>query len=206
MIAGDSLEYEFITEEIQKLKLNDIVLTCEIGLRRGLGSKTIMDAVISKGAVYYRHIAVDPYGSLNYQHCDDSSPTVKDYTDYMKVETLVDLHKYTQFAFFEFPDGVDLDFFDEDSNKSNVIADYGLVYNNTNLIDLRGNVVLTTHNNDTLFAKQLYFDQNREWLFTNLPVRFRTNNEIINGNGFDSNSDFTNAEVLETFGIIYIDE
>ena len=65
MIAGDSLEYEFITEEIQKLKLNDIVLTCEIGLRRGLGSKTIMDAVISKGAVYYRHIAVDPYGSLN---------------------------------------------------------------------------------------------------------------------------------------------
>ena len=110
------------------------------------------------------------------------------------------------FAFFEFPDGVDLDFFDEDSNKSNVNADYGLVYNNTNLIDLRGNVVLTTHNNDTLFAKQLYFDQNREWLFTNLPVRFRTNNEIINGNGFDSNSDFTNAEVLETFGIIYIDE
>ena len=110
------------------------------------------------------------------------------------------------FAFFEFPDGVDLDFFDEDSNKSNVIADYGLVYNSTNLIDLRGNVVLTTHNNDTLFAKQLYFDQNREWLFTNLPVRFRTNNEIINGNGFDSNSDFTNAEVLETFGIIYIDE
>ena len=50
MIAGDSLEYEFITEEIQKLKLNDIVLTCEIGLRRGLGSKTIMDAVISKGS------------------------------------------------------------------------------------------------------------------------------------------------------------
>ena len=64
--------------------------------------------------------------------------------------------------------------------EGNVIADYGLVYNNTNLIDLRGNVVLTTHNNDTLFAKQLYFDQNREWLFTNLPVRFRTNNEIIN--------------------------
>jgi LPS export ABC transporter protein LptC len=111
-----------------------------------------------------------------------------------------------EFAFFEFPEGLDLDFFDEESNKSNVIADYGLVYNSTNLIDLRGNVVLTTYNNDTLFAKQLYFDQNREWLFTNLPVRFRTNNEIINGNGFDSNSDFTNAEVLETFGIIYIDE
>lgn len=104
MISGDSLEYEFITEEIQKLKLNDIVLTCEIGLRRGLGSKTIMDAMISKGAVYYRHVAVDPYGNLNYQHYDDGVPATADYTDYMKVETLVDLCKYTQFAFFEFPD------------------------------------------------------------------------------------------------------
>ena len=48
MIAGDSTEYEFISEEIAKLELPPVVLTCEIGLRRGLGSKTIMDAIISK--------------------------------------------------------------------------------------------------------------------------------------------------------------
>ena len=81
MIQGDSKEYEFITEEIQKLNLGDVVLSCEIGLRRGLGSQTIMDAVISKGVPHYRHIAVDPYGNLNYQHYDD-----------------------VEFAFFEFPD------------------------------------------------------------------------------------------------------
>ena len=111
-----------------------------------------------------------------------------------------------EFAFFEFPDGVNLDFFDDDNNKNNVVADFALVYTETDLIDLRGNVVLTTHNNDTLFAEQLYYDQKTEWLFTNQPVRFRTKNEIINGNGFDSNRNFTNAEVLETTGIIYIDE
>lgn len=110
------------------------------------------------------------------------------------------------FAFFEFPDGVDLDIYDDDNNRSNVIADYALVYTETDLIDLRGNVVLTTHNKDTLFAEQLFYDQKTEWLFTNQPVRFRTKNEIINGNGFDSNRNFTNAQVLETTGIIYIDE
>ena len=110
------------------------------------------------------------------------------------------------FAFFEFPIGVNLDIFDDDNNRSNVIADYALVYTKTDLIDLRGNVVLTTHNKDTLFAEQLYYDQKTQWLFTNQPVRFRTKNEIINGNGFDSNRNFTNAEVLETTGIIYIDE
>lgn len=110
------------------------------------------------------------------------------------------------FAFFEFPESINLDFFDDDNNKSNVVADYALAYAATDIIDLRGNVVLTTHTNDTLFAEQLYYDQKREWLFTNMPVRFVRQNEIINGNGFDSNRNFTNAEVLETHGIIFIDE
>jgi len=104
VIQGDSIEYEFITEEIEKLNLTDIVLTCEIGLRRGLGSKTIMDAVISKAIPHYRHLAVDPYGNLKYTHYDNGLPYRRDYTDFMKIETLFDLVKYKEFAFFEFPD------------------------------------------------------------------------------------------------------
>ena len=104
MIAGDSTEYEYISEEIAKLDLPPVVLTCEIGLRRGLGSQTIMDSIISKGPEHYRHLAVDPYGNLNYQHYDDRPPYTADYTDNMKVETLFDLVKYKEFAFFEFPD------------------------------------------------------------------------------------------------------
>ena len=104
MIAGDSTEYELISEEISKLILDQVVLTCEIGLRRGLGSKTIMDAIISRGTEHYRHIAIDPYGNLNYQHYDDKPPYTADYTDSMKIETLYDLVKYKEFAFFEFPD------------------------------------------------------------------------------------------------------
>ena len=92
------------------------------------------------------------------------------------------------------------------NNKSNIIADYAIVYDETDLIDLRGNVVLSTHQKDTLFAQQLYYDQKKQWLFTNVPVKFRTKNELINGNGFDSNRDFTNAQVLEVTGKIYIDE
>ena len=68
MIEGDSSEYDLITKEINKLKFEDVVLTCEIGLRKGLGSKIIMDAVLSKGVANYRHLAVDPYGNLNYKH------------------------------------------------------------------------------------------------------------------------------------------
>ena len=133
------------------------------------------------------------------------------YTDSGRIKSILQSPKMNdysnrEFAFIEFPESVDLTIFDTDQNQSNIVADFAIVYDETDLIDLRGNVVLSTHQKDTLFAEQLYYDQKRQWLFTNVPVRFRTKNELIDGNGFDSNRDFTNAQVLEVTGKIYIDE
>ena len=111
-----------------------------------------------------------------------------------------------EFGFSEFPQGINLDLFDEKNNKSNIISDYAIVYDKTGIIDLQGNVVLSTTSKDTLFAQQLFYDQNREWLFTNKPVTFRTGNDVINGKGFDSDAKFTKAQVLEIDGIITLDE
>jgi len=111
-----------------------------------------------------------------------------------------------EFVFNEFPEGIDLDLFDEQNKKSNVVSDYAIVYDKTGIIDLQGNVILSSANNDTLFAEQLYYDQNREWLFTNKPVTFRTGRDVINGKGFDSDVKFNKAEVLEIDGIITLDE
>ena len=110
------------------------------------------------------------------------------------------------FPFSEFTEGIVLHLFDSNNQKSTIIADYAIVYDKTNLIDLQGNVVLTTHDGKKLNAEQLYFDQKKEWLFTNKPVKFADNEQIINGNGFDSNMDFTTSRVLEITGIVYLDE
>ncbi|MEL0457275.1 LPS export ABC transporter periplasmic protein LptC [Tamlana flava] len=110
------------------------------------------------------------------------------------------------FPFHEFTDGVTLYIFDKDNKKSTVVADYAIVYGNTDLIDMRNNVVITTHDNSVLKTDQLYYDQKKEWLYTNEPVEFQTEQDLIKGNGFDSNSKFTNAEVLEVTGIITLEE
>jgi len=133
------------------------------------------------------------------------------YTDSGKVKAILVSSKMLDFsnrdfAYTEFTDGVHLDIFDDKNQKNTVVADYAIVYNKTDLIDMQGNVVLSTHQNDTLFAEQLYYDQIKEWLFTNKPVTFRTGTDLINGNGFDSDSNFTQAEVLEINGIITLDE
>jgi LPS export ABC transporter protein LptC len=111
-----------------------------------------------------------------------------------------------EFPFYKFPEGIDLTLFDDNDNKNTVKSDHAIVYDQTNLIDLKGNVVLTTSNYDTLFTEQLFYDQKKEWLFTNYPVKFRTKDYITNGIGFDSNKNFTNAQVLEVNGRIFIDE
>ncbi len=133
------------------------------------------------------------------------------YTDSGKIKAILLSPKMLDyqnraFPFFEFPNGIVLDLLDEDNKKNVVIADYAINYINTNLIDLQGNVKITTSTNDTLYAEQLFYDKNKDWIFTNKPVKFRQGQDLINGNGFDSDSKFTNAEVLEVTGIITLDE
>ncbi len=110
------------------------------------------------------------------------------------------------FPYYEFTDGVILYVFDDENNRTSITSDYAIAYDKTGLIDLKGNVVLATHTQDTLFAEQLFYDQEKEWIFTNLPVTFRQGYDVINGNGFDSNSKFTEAEVLEIDGVFTLEE
>lgn len=106
------------------------------------------------------------------------------------------------FPYYEFPEGATLHIFDDDK-KSTIVSDYAIVYDATSIIDLQGNVVITTHDNRILKSEQLYFDRQREWLFTNESVTFESGTDIIHGNGFDSNGDFTNAQVLEVNNSVF---
>lgn len=105
-----------------------------------------------------------------------------------------------KFGYSEFPDGVTLYVYDANNQKSTIVSDYAIRYEGTDLIDLQGNVIVATAQNDTLFAEQLYFDQSKEWVFTNLPVTYKSADYITHGSGFDSDKDFTKAEVLEISG------
>ncbi len=70
------------------------------------------------------------------------------------------------FPYREFPEGVYIEFFGKDNEKSTVTADYGIVYSGTGLVDLRGNVVIFTADSTLLEGEQLYWDQNQSWVFT----------------------------------------
>lgn len=110
------------------------------------------------------------------------------------------------FSFNEFTNGVILHLYDEKNKRNTIISDYAIIYDKTNLIDLRGNVIVSTPTKDTLFADQLFYDQNNEWIFTNLPVKFKSTDYVTHGNGFDSDKAFTKAQVLEINGLFAVKE
>jgi len=127
MIQGDSVEYEIIKEACQSLT-NDKLLTCEIGVRQGQGSKIILDELVFKD---HWHIGIDPYGNLNYEHYDNSGAYTCDYTNDMKLQLIKDLD-YKNFTLFpmgddefmkRFHDGVPIY-----RNEKEIINKYDLVH------------------------------------------------------------------------------
>lgn len=122
------------------------------------------------------------------------SPKMLDYTN-------------KSFPYREFPDGVEVEFFDEQNRKNTVNADYGIVYEETQLIDLQGNVVIITADSTKLEASQLFWDQDRSWVFTDKPntIRF-PDGSYTEDLGFDSNQDFTNFRSRTNTGIQIIEE
>ena len=104
-IKGDSSEYDLLQKWCEETTLTDLVMTCEIGVREGLGSKIIMDTFIDRVPVgNYKHIGIDPYGNLKYQHYDTSPAYTADYTENMRCQLQKDLSIYTEFDLFHMTD------------------------------------------------------------------------------------------------------
>ncbi len=110
------------------------------------------------------------------------------------------------FPYFEFPNDIEVILFDKFNNQTMITADYAISYSNSDLIDLRGNVVISTHMSDTLLTDQLYYDRTEEWLFTNFDFRYISSDKDILGKGFDSDKSFEKINFLEVNGFVSLEE
>jgi hypothetical protein len=98
MIKGDSKEYEVFEEAIKQLT-NPIGATVEIGVRRGMGSKLIIDSFRKHHPnVKLNHLGIDPYGNIEYNPMEAHKNIRVDYTNDMKRDAILDFTKdYPEF-------------------------------------------------------------------------------------------------------------
>src|SRR5690606_3274930 len=96
-----------------------------------------------------------------------------------------------EYGYNEFPKGVHVTLFGERDEKSYVESDYAITYAKTDIIDLQGNVKITSHDGSRLETQQLYYDQKNEWFYTEKNFKF-TNPDggFLEGPGIDFSKDF----------------
>ena len=96
MIEGDSLEYEFLENAVKALS-KPIGASVELGVRRGYGSATIINAYRKyHPKVNLVHLGIDPYGNIEYR-TDENNTVRLDYTNQMRQDCIRDFADIPEF-------------------------------------------------------------------------------------------------------------
>ena len=99
-----------------------------------------------------------------------------------------------------FPNTIKVDFF-KDSNvvDSKLSADYAHYIQEENKIFLRGNVVIFNTKGDTLWCKEMYWDQNTTKFHTDKEVVVKQHSPVskIYGLGMEASQDLTDITILK---------
>jgi len=104
----------------------------------------------------------------------------------------------------EFPQSLHVDFYDSIKIESRLFAKYGLYYNTKRLVFLRDSVVVFNMTGDTLRCEELWWDQNKELIYTNVPVHIRKPDEKIDGTGLVADQNFTHWTITNAKGPINV--
>ena len=118
------------------------------------------------------------------------------YTDSGQIKSILKSPKMLDYSnitnpFTEFPKGIHVTLFDNKGNTTIIVANYAISYKNTSIIDLQGNVTISSENGKKLKTSQLYFDQKNEWFFTEKHFKYSDENGgYLEGPGVDFSKDF----------------
>lgn len=117
------------------------------------------------------------------------------YTDSGVIKTILVSPKMLNFSniefpFTEFPEGIDVTLYDNEGKRTFVKSDYAISFSKTDIIDLQGNVTITTETGQKMETDQLYFDQKNNWFYTQKQFKFSDAKGVTYGEGIDFSKDF----------------
>jgi LPS export ABC transporter protein LptC len=113
---------------------------------------------------------------------------------------------HLSFKYSEFPEGLKIIFFNNKNEENTLVADYGILYNQTKIVDLQGNVVLLSHDGSRLETDQMYWDSEKEWLFTEQPFTFENVNYDMAAIRLDTNKEFSKFKTGKLTGTMVVEE
>ena len=107
----------------------------------------------------------------------------------------------------EFPEGIEVTNYDELGDSITLIGDYAKTYSKTLISEVKGNVVVINHkDNSKLYTDQLFWDQKTHYIYTEKAFRLYRKLDSIKGSGFESNEDLSKVITSNPSGVVYVNE
>jgi len=125
----------------------------------------------------------------------------------MKMKSPI-LNKYAENdkpSHIELPKGVEIYFYNEQEQvKSFLTANYAIDYENKRIMEARNNVVVKNEKGEVLNTEHLTWDQNKKLIFSDKFVKITTKDEILYGEGMESDEAFAKWVIKKPTGILNI--
>ncbi len=105
------------------------------------------------------------------------------------------------------PEGLKVTFLDTNgAPEAWVTCNYAVYDSDQRVFDLRNNVVVENTKGEKMNTEHLVWDANKGKIFSDEFVKITTDDEIIYGDGFEANQDFTAYRIKHIKGIISLED
>ncbi|MFW5758321.1 MAG: LPS export ABC transporter periplasmic protein LptC [Bacteroidota bacterium] len=124
------------------------------------------------------------------------------------IMTAPQMDKYaTEEPYMELPKGFIMTFYDSAMREtSRISAKYAIQYEKDELIDARNDVVVENmETQEKLNSEQLIWDRKNEIIYTEKFVKITTGEEVLYGDGFESDDRFTSWNIKNPRGTFYVE-
>lgn len=107
-----------------------------------------------------------------------------------------------------FPEGFTVYFYDSLMNvQSTITADYGVSYEKKKIMEARHNVVVENlQKGEKLNTEELFWDRNKQEIYSNKFVRLTTGEQVITGDGLTSKEPFDEILISNPKGLLEFKE
>jgi LPS export ABC transporter protein LptC len=100
-----------------------------------------------------------------------------------------------------FPNGMNILFYNDSMKISSKLkADYGIRYEEAGEMEAKRNVEVVNIKGEKLNTEDLLWDEAKDRIYTNVFVKITTGDEVIYGDGLESNRDFTKWRIKNIKG------
>jgi len=134
------------------------------------------------------------------------------YSDSAKIQIRIKAAEVKRYGnanepYMEFPKGIEVLFYNDQAEvSSQLTANFAIYYETEKLWEARDSVVAINVNGEVLNTDLLFWDEERSLIYSNKFVKITTPDEVLFGEGFEANQDFSDWIIKKPKGTIYLEE